>query len=353
MSQPPNRLTRGDLVRSWLTWLFFSHATYNYERLQGLGFAHAMVPIIRKLYHTPQEISAALKRHLVFFNTEAQVGALVPGVITALEEERANGGDISDEAINGVKSGLMGPLSGLGDSITQGLITPILLALGISLASEGSLAGPLLYFLLASGAIISLSYLMWSQGYSLGKAAVEKLLAGGALRQLTEAASVMGMMVVGALAAQQVSLSLAANVVVGQKTVHLQSEVLDTVMKGALPLLLTVSVWWLLSRRRSPLAIIGLLFVLGIDGVLLGWLGWTPTTVTWQSVAALILTAALWWLLLTPGGKKRTIGTALVLLSNYVLLLWWGRVDLSAIAGTLVFLWWLWRGHPAAADAAW
>ncbi len=350
MSQPPRRLSRGDVLRSWLTWLVFLHSTYNYERMQGLGFAHAMVPIIRKLYSGKEEVSAALKRHLVFFNTEAQVGALVPGAIIALEEQRAGGQDISDEAINGVKSGLMGPLAGLGDSLTQGLITPILLALGISLASQGNLAGPVLYFLLEAGIIIALSYTMWTQGYLWGKAAVERLLAGGLMRKLTEAAGVLGMMVVGALAADQVSLSLAAKVTVGQETIDLQSDVLDTILRGALPLALTLGVWWLLRQRRSPLTIIGLLFVLGIDGVLLGWLGWTPTTVTWQSVAGLGLTLALWWLLLAPGNGRRAIATALVLLGNYALLLWWGRVDLSAFVGTAVFLWSLWkegRGRPS------
>ena len=353
MSQPPKHLSRGDLLRSWLTWLLFSHASYNYERLQGLGFAHAMVPVIRKLYHTSEDVSAALKRHLVFFNTEAQVGALVPGAIAALEEQRANGEEISDETINGIKTALMGPLSGLGDSLTQGLLTPVLLTLGISLASEGNLAGPVLYFLLEAGAIIGMSYMMWNQGYLWGKAAVEKLLAGGAMGRLTEAASVLGMVVVGALAAQQVSLSLAANLTVGQKTVSLQADVLDTVMKGVLPLTLTLGIWWSLSTRHSPLVIIGLLFILGIDGVLLDWLGWTPATITWQSVVALGLTAALWWLLLTPGRGQRTIGTALVLLANYALLLWWERVDLSAIVGTLVFLRSLWKGQTSEPTPSW
>mgnify|MGYP000379161407 CR=1 FL=1 len=57
--------------------------------------------------------------------------------IIALEEERAAGADLSDEAINGVKSGLMGPLAGVGDSLIQGLVTPLLLSLGIGLAQQG------------------------------------------------------------------------------------------------------------------------------------------------------------------------------------------------------------------------
>ncbi len=141
------RVTRGDLVRSWALWTFFAHANYNYERLQGTGFAHAMTPIVRRLYTTPDEIRAALRRHLVFFNTEPNFGNLVHGTVIAMEEQRANGAPIDDDAINSVKSGLMGPLAGIGDTLSQSTITPILLALGIGIAggtaSGSRRAGPL------------------------------------------------------------------------------------------------------------------------------------------------------------------------------------------------------------------
>src|SRR5512143_2573129 len=140
----PEKITRRDVIWSWVLWTFFSHANYNYERLQATAFAHAMTPIIRKLYKTPEDISAALKRHLVFFNTEPNVGGVIHGAVIAMEEQRANGADIDDDAINSVKSGLMGPLAGIGDSISQGTITPILLSIGISLAASGNVLGPIL-----------------------------------------------------------------------------------------------------------------------------------------------------------------------------------------------------------------
>ena len=119
----PQQVTRRDVLWSWILWTFFSHANYNYERLQGTAFAHAMTPIIRRLYTSPDEIRDALKRHLVFFNTEPNVGGVIHGSVIALEEQRANGAEIDDEAINSVKSGLMGPLAGIGDTISQGTIT--------------------------------------------------------------------------------------------------------------------------------------------------------------------------------------------------------------------------------------
>jgi PTS system mannose-specific IID component len=341
----PKRVSRRTLLAAWIRWLFFSHATYNYERLQGLGFAHAMVPVIRKLYDTREEIAEALKRHLAFFNTEAQVGAMIPAMIIAMEEERASGHKVTEEAMTALKSGLMGVLSGVGDSVTQGVITPILLSLGISLASAGNLAGPILYFILESGAIISISYLSWTQGYRMGRSAVKGVLAGGAMRRWTEAAGVLGMVVVGALAAQLVSLSTVATVAVGQEEVNLQTDLLDEIMVGLLPLLLTLGLWWMLAQGISALTMIGLLFVLGIDGVLLGWLGWTPVVIGWENVLALSLTVSIWYVILAKTLKHRLWWWVGLLLAKGILLVLWGRLDLTILVGPVLLLWTLWTHY--------
>jgi len=269
------RVTRKDMLGAWFRWLTFSHSCYNYERMQGLGFAHGMIPIIERLYDTKEEVAAALKRHLVFFNTEPNVGAVVHGVTVAMEEKRASGAvEITDEAINSVKSGLMGPLAGVGDSLTQGLITPILMALGIGLAQQGNLAGPILYVVLESAAIIGISYVTWMEGYRWGKAGVERVLRAGLLQPLMEAASVLGLTVTGALAASTVHLSTKLSITVGPQTVNLQTDVFDKILMGLLPLSLTLLLWQLLDKKRSPLTLIGIVFAMGLLGTWIGWLGW-------------------------------------------------------------------------------
>jgi PTS system mannose-specific IID component len=278
----------------------YLHASYNYERLQGLGFAHAMVPVIEHLYHTPAARAEALQRHLVLFNSEPQFGAVVPAAVIALEEQRAADGAISDEMIAAVKSGLMGPLAGVGDSLLQGLVTPLLLSMGIALAERGSLAGPIVYALLISAVVLGSSYAFWSLGYRWGKAAVARILSSGWMQALTEAAAIVGMAVTGALAATIVRLSTAATVAVGEATISLQADVLDAVLRGVLPLSLTLISWWLLSRRMPSMRAIGLLFVVGID---LAYLGLAGTT------APPLLSGAWWeWVL---GGAPLTVGRAL------------------------------------------
>jgi PTS system mannose-specific IID component len=289
------------LYAAWWRWVMFLHAGYNYERLQGLGFAHTMMPVIEQLYKTAEERAAALKRHLVFFNTEPQVGALVPAVIITMEEERAAGAGISDEAINGVKSGLMGPLAGVGDSLFQGSIVPLLLSLGIGLAQNGSLAGPILYAILISALVLGTSFAFWSLGYRLGKVAVSRILASGWLQVVTGGASIVGMTVVGGLAATVVQFSTPASIRVGQAVLSIQADLLDTILKGLLPLAWTAGVWWLLNRHLSPLRVIGLLFVLGIDLTYLGLAGWSSPPLFSQD-----------WLNFLFGGQGATLGTALL-----------------------------------------
>ena len=110
------KITQGDLVSMFLR-SNLQQASFNFERIHGLGFCYDMIPAIKRLYPLKADQVAALKRHLVFFNTTPAVCGPVIGVTAAMEEARANGAAIDDGAINGIKVGLMGPLAGVGDPL--------------------------------------------------------------------------------------------------------------------------------------------------------------------------------------------------------------------------------------------
>ena len=110
------KITQGDLVSMFLR-SNLQQASFNFERIHGLGFCYDMIPAIKRLYPLKEDQVAALKRHLVFFNTTPAVCGPVIGVTVAMEEARANGAAIDDGAINGIKVGLMGPLAGVGDPL--------------------------------------------------------------------------------------------------------------------------------------------------------------------------------------------------------------------------------------------
>jgi PTS system mannose-specific IID component len=275
---PAVHLTRGDLLKSWALWSFFSHANYNYERLQGTGFAHAMTPIIKRLYSTEDEIRAALKRHLVFFNTEPNFGNVVHGTVIAMEEQRANGAAIDDDAINSVKSGLMGPMAGIGDTLSQSTIAPILLAIGIGIAggtaagsaiptlsgATGNPLGAIIYSILISIVIVAIGYTAWMQGYARGRSFVTEILKSGTIDRVLVGAGVLGNMVLGALAATFVVVNLAPTVTIAGARMNLQAAIIDPIFPGALALGLVVMTWWLLRRRVNPLAILAAFLVVSI-----------------------------------------------------------------------------------------
>lgn len=291
--QRPEKITRADVRWSWVLWTFFSHANYNYERLQATAFAHAMTPIIRKLYKTPEEISAALKRHLVFFNTEPNVGGVIHGAVIAMEEQRANGADIDDDAINSVKSGLMGPLAGIGDTISQGTVTPLLLAIGIGLAGyktgttditglTGNPLGAIFYIVFETVIILSIAYFAYMQGWVRGREFVTDTLRSGKLDRLISGATVLGNVVLGALAASFVAVNIAPtfNVGVGGEIsfgqypaagtggtqLNIQADLLDKILPGLLPLGLVILTWWLLKRGLNPIRLLVIYLVIALVG---------------------------------------------------------------------------------------
>ncbi len=275
------RVSRVDVHRSWLLWTFFAHANYNYERLQATGFAHAMAPIIGRLYSAPEDIKAAMRRHLVFYNTSPEFGGAINGAVIAMEEQRAGGADLDDDAINSVKTGLMGPVAGIGDTITQGTVTPLLLALGISItgvptvvngqppdltAVTGNPLGPIVYLVLITAFLLVIGYVFFMQGYGRGRGLIVDILRDGRLGQMVTGASVLGNLVLGALGATYVSLWLAPTVTIGSAYVELQRDLLDKVLPGMLPLALILGTWWLLRRRVSPVLLLVAYIVVALVG---------------------------------------------------------------------------------------
>ncbi|AFH92083.1 TPA: PTS mannose transporter subunit IID [Providencia stuartii] len=264
---------RGVFLRSNLL-----QGSWNFERMQALGFCYSMVPVIRRLYpENNDERKQAIKRHLEFFNTHPYVAAPVLGVTMAMEEQRANGADIDDGAINGIKVGLMGPLAGVGDPIFWGTVRPVFAALGAGIAMTGNLLGPILFFVLFNLVRLLTLYYGVAYGYKKGVDIVQDI-GGGFLQKLTEGASILGLFVMGALVNKWTKVNIPVVVsnienpttkVMEIKTIQ---DILNDLMPGLVPLLLTFACMWLLRRKVNPLWIIIGFFGLGILGAWLKFL---------------------------------------------------------------------------------
>lgn len=296
------KLSKSDRQKVWWRSQFLQ-GSWNYERMQNMGWAYALIPALKKLYTTKEDRAAALERHMEFFNTHPYVAAPIIGVTLALEEEKASGTPVEDKAIQGVKIGMMGPLAGIGDPVFWFTVRPILGALGASLASAGNILGPIIFFV--GWNLIRMSFLWYTQelGYKSGKE-ITKDMSGGILQDITKGASILGMFILAVLVKRWVAINFTVDLpkktlsegayinfpkdhVSGQQLHDILGQVqsglsldkmqpqtlqgqLDSLIPGLVGLLLTFFCMWLLKKKVSPITIIIGLFIVGILARLAG-----------------------------------------------------------------------------------
>lgn len=256
-------ITKRDLFKSWMIWFNFHTAGWNWERMQHIAFALCVEPILRKLYKNDKEkYKQRLSSHMKFFNSEPQSSTLIHGITVALEEQKAKGEDVPDETIDSLKAGMMGPLAGLGDSMVAALLNTILLSIGIGLALSGNILGPIFFVISYVVIVTGGSWWIFKKGYELGLSSISTLVGSGTVKKFTEAMGILGLTVIGGLTASYVGLSTKL-VYEGQATVKVQ-EILDGILPGILPLLLTLGVYYLIAKKNiSTVKVMLLIFVVG------------------------------------------------------------------------------------------
>jgi PTS system mannose-specific IID component len=180
-----------------------------------------------------------------------------------MEEERANGADIDDDMENNLKTALMGPMAGIGDSVTQSLVKVVLLSIAIGLASQGNALGPVLLVVLFSVYALGIGYLCFFSGYRFGKNAVTSLLSGGLVKQLTEGLGAMGMMVLGCLVATVIPVTCPLVFAMSTGNIEIQ-KILDAILPKLLPLVAFLITYKFIKKGIKPTTIIIGIFVVAI-----------------------------------------------------------------------------------------
>lgn len=168
-----NRISKKEIIKSWMLWMNFTHSCYSFELMQGVAYSHSMIPIFKKLYRgNKNKRNEALKRHLEFFNTEPNVGSAIHGYIIQMEDKMIDDRQISESMISDYKKGLMGAVAGMGDFTTQTIIAPITI-LGMV---YGVVTGELSMFVFSTivmvGAVIFLSMKGFFDGFYYGEEGV-------------------------------------------------------------------------------------------------------------------------------------------------------------------------------------
>ncbi len=261
---PHKALLRASLI--WETWV---QTCYNYERMMGMACAHTFLPVVKYLYPNNKEKQIDLMtREMEFFNVHPEFGSCILGLAISLEEEKALGKDIPNEFITNIKTSLMGPLAGIGDTIWQGVLIPILLALciDITLSGGGNIWGAIAYAVMMFLITYIFSYANFMFGYRAGSDAIMEFLEKGIINKLLKGASIMGCMVMGGLIVNYVKVKCGLTIVTSGAEFSLQESLFDAILPNLLPLGLTMGVYGLMQKKWTSVKIILLMVAVGVVG---------------------------------------------------------------------------------------
>jgi fructoselysine and glucoselysine-specific PTS system IID component len=265
-STDPSKLI---LTKGVIRTLFFRsltlEANFNFETWQNTGFAFAIIPVLKRIYHTKETMAAALKRHLQLFNTSPYGSTLIIGITAAMEEQNSLDPNFDEESISSVKLGLMGPLAGVFDSLFWGTFKVIAAGVGTSLAIKGNILGPVLFLLIFNIPHLLLRYRLTFIGYNTGTKFLQNLSKNNLMDKLTKGAAILGLMVVGAMPATLMSIKTSLTIGSSASAVPVQG-ILDQIIPAMIPLGLTFLVYYFVKKNvKTTYLLLGLL-VLGFAG---------------------------------------------------------------------------------------
>lgn len=274
------KLTDKDLRKAYTRW-WMSHETMRtFERGIGPAFFYGMYPLLKKIYADDDEqLKEAVARSLNYFNGQFSWCGSILGITASLEEERKHEMDnnegaedlVTGEMIETTKVALFGPLAGIGDSITNGTIHYIIIALFLPLVMSGNWLGVILPLA---------TFVIWTWvegqaftrlGYNLGRNAASELLGGGAMKRYVDALSLLGVFMTGVIGASYISLESSLVIELQGNSWAIQ-DILNDIVPGILPLGLIMGIYFYFEKRGlKPLnailwvtIIVGFLAAVGI-----------------------------------------------------------------------------------------
>lgn len=266
------KISKKTLNKSFNLWFWGALTCFSQEHMQTFGYLSSMLPIIKELYPDKKEQQEKIHAYTAFFNTNPMLGSVIIGTTASMEEARANGKGIDGETINDMRAGLMGPIAGIGDSLIDGTLIPILLGLALGMSQNGSPVGAIFYIIVWSLiAYFGQKFLYW-RGYKLGDKAVS-VLVGEQGKAIRHAISIVGGMVVGGVLASWVNVttSLQLKDTTGKVFLNLQKQ-LDTIYPGILTVIVTLLCWWLMAKKHvSAIWTMIILIFVALVGVLVGF----------------------------------------------------------------------------------
>lgn len=235
------------------------------------GFCYSMMPCINHFYKNPEKKKEALTRSMSYFNTTVPCASFIMGLVASMEKENSEKEDFDTASINAVKSSLMGPLAGIGDSIFWGVLRVIAAGIAVSMGNAGNVFAPLVFLILFNVPSILVRYYGTFLGYKLGSEYIQKVYASGLMEVLTKAASTVGLIMVGGMTAKMVTFTSKLEMSMNGEAVMNLQEMLDQIFVGIVPLGLTLLCYYLLKKKNVSINV--LLIGIIVLSILLSLLG--------------------------------------------------------------------------------
>ena len=272
MAENQKKISKNTLNKSFNLWFWGALTCFSQEHMQTFGYLSSMLPIIKELYPDKKDQQEKIHAYTAFFNTNPMLGSVIIGTTASMEEARANGKGIDGETINDMRAGLMGPIAGIGDSLIDGTLIPILLGLALGMSQNGSPVGAIFDIIVWDLIAYFGQRFLYFRGYRLGDKAVS-ILVGKQGKAIRHAISIVGGMVVGGVLATWVNVttSLQLKDSTGKVFLNLQKQ-LDSIYPGLLTVIVTVLCWWLMAKKHvSAIWTMIILIFVALLGVLVGF----------------------------------------------------------------------------------
>lgn len=265
---PESKITKSDL-RKVFTRSCTLDSAWNYERQQNLMFAYTMIPVLKRVYSNQDDMAKALQRHLEFMSCTPHIVTLLVGIAGAMEEENAKDDNFDASSISAVKTSLMGPMAGIGDSFFWGTLLTIAIGIGVSFAKEGSIIGPIAFLLIINIPGFLARYYCLNAGFKYGVKFFGDLNNSSVIENITKAASILGLMVIGGMIATTVSITIPLEIGVAGAEQTVQSFI-DQIMPCLLPFAVFGIMYWLLGKNVKTTTILVFLIIISCIGTYFG-----------------------------------------------------------------------------------
>ncbi|MEC2224607.1 MULTISPECIES: PTS system mannose/fructose/sorbose family transporter subunit IID [Heyndrickxia] len=268
-----NNITKKDFRKTfWRSFTLLN--SFNYERMEALGYMFSIMPELKKIYKDdPEGLKQAYHRHMEAFNMTIAPAPFVMGISVAMEEQAKEDPNMDRSSINAVKVALMGPLSGIGDTFFWGIFRIIACSIGVSFAKQGNILAPLIMLILFNIPTFLTRWYGLKIGYAQGSKILSDLQESGKMQLFTYCAGIVGVMAIGCMIASQINITSPLHFSIAGQKVVIQTY-LNQIMPKLLPLLTTLGIFWAIKKQIKVTKIITFIvvigFILGVFGIIGG-----------------------------------------------------------------------------------